>query len=421
VKYALGVRQSKISKYCLRGRLWLHAWRQRPLVAVAGALVLLAVAGGAYIWLTTPSPAASPTRLDTKTAANSPKPPTPVTVQSNGRNYGLALGDTLPFLTPEQLNSELDNIARLGVNWIRIDMAWPDIQPQSSSQYDWGPMDRVVAAASARHIHILGILDYSPVWARVAGCTSTQKCAPANDAQYATFAAAVVKRYTPHNVHSWEIWNEPNMEGSWQPAPDPAAYTRLLQAAYPAIKHADPEATVVTGGLGPLDNSKLSIPQLTFLQAIYADGAKPYFDAVGYHPYSYPALPSYTISWNSWSTLAALPTSVRSIMATYNDSTKPVWITEYGAPTNGPGNLATLQNPNLNNSPDRVDEALQAQMLTEAVGQYKATDWLGNFFWYSYRDLGTATDTSENFYGLLRYDGSHKPAYDAYRVAITKP
>jgi hypothetical protein len=31
--------------------------------------------------------------------------------------------------------------------------------------------------------------------------------------------------------------------------------------------------------------------------------------------------------------------------------------------------------------------------------------------WYAGRDQGTSTDTRENFYGLLRYDFSPKPAY----------
>jgi polysaccharide biosynthesis protein PslG len=342
-----------------------------------------------------------------------------VTASKSGKRFGLALGDTLPELSTAQLNEELNTIASLGVGWIRIDMSWADVQPQNAQQYNWGSLDRVVAAATQRHIKILAILDYTPAWARPTDCATSQKCAPASDSQFATYATAAVRRYAPQGVQTWEIWNEPNLEGFWQPAPNPLAYTHLLQASYKAIKQIDPASTVITGGLGPLDDSATSIDQLSFLSDIYGDGAKPYFDAVGYHPYSYPALPSYVVSWNSWSTMADLPTSVRSIMAANGDSAKQVWITEYGAPTGGPGALATTTDSNFTAGPDHVSESLQAEMLAQATTQYKETPWMGGFFWYSYQDLGISTANSQNFFGLLRYDGSKKPAYYAMQEAVS--
>jgi polysaccharide biosynthesis protein PslG len=340
--------------------------------------------------------------------------------QAPPKGFGLALGDTLPYLTHAQLENELNTIAGLGVNWIRIDMSWADVQPDNASHYNWQALDAIVNGASARHIKVLAILDYTPAWARAAGCSTSQKCQPAHDSQFAAYTTAAVKRYAPKGVCTWEIWNEPNLQGSWQPAPNPLAYTKLLQASYRAIKRVEPASTVITGGLGPLDGARRSIPQLTFLNDIYKDGAKPYFDAVGYHPYSYPVLPNYLVSWNSWSTMSALPVSVRSIMAANGDSRKKVWITEYGAPTNGPGALATPANFNLSASPDHVSEALQKAMLSESAQDYLDTPWLGGYFWYSYQDLGVSTNSNSNFYGLLRHDGSKKPAYYALQTIIKR-
>jgi len=135
----------------------------------------------------------------------------------------------------------------MGAGWIRIDMSWADVQPENASTYNWSGLDSVVAAASARHIKILAILDYTPAWASVAGCTDGSKCAPASDAQFATYASAAVSRYMPQGVQDWEIWNEPNLEGSWQPAPSAEDYTQLLEASYTAIKKVEPSATVITG------------------------------------------------------------------------------------------------------------------------------------------------------------------------------
>ncbi|HEY6068588.1 MAG TPA: hypothetical protein VIU81_07815, partial [Gaiellaceae bacterium] len=96
--------------------------------------------------------------------------------------------------------------------------------------------------------------------------------------------------------------------------------------------------------------------------------------------------------------------SLRSIMADNGDSGKQIWATEFGAPTGGPEGAF-------------VAEQVQAAMLKRAFDLFPTYDWAGPMFWYSGRDLGTAPDTSENFYGILRHDFSTKPAYAAYAAA----
>ena len=54
-------------------------------------------------------------------------------------------------------------------------------------------------------------------------------------------------------------------------------------------------------------------------------------------------------------------------------------------------------------------------MLVDAISDASKHDWLGPFFWYSYKDIGESQSSTENFYGLIRADGAHKPAYDALR------
>jgi hypothetical protein len=108
------------------------------------------------------------------------------------------------------------------------------------------------------------------------------------------------------------------------------------------------------------------------------------------------------------------------VLASCGASDKKIWLTEYGAPTNGPGAGATVTNYNLNASPDHVDEALQAQMATDSVALATASPVVGALFWYSYQDLGTDPSTTENFYGLRRFDGSPKPAYSAFQTAIAQ-
>lgn len=342
----------------------------------------------------------------------------PPKASKNMKQFGMSLGDTLVSLDTSALNNELNTISRLGVKWIRIDMSWADVQPLNSSQYDWTQLDRVVSAAKAHNLKILGVIAYTPPWASPKSCNGNPKCAPANPIQFAAFAAKIASRYTTQGADTWEIWNEPNLEAFWQPAPSPLAYTHLLQASYAAIKQAEPQSEIISGGLGDLDNNSSSFTQQAFLKGMYADGAKPYFNALGFHPYSFPALPDYVALWSGWSMMNDIPDSIRSIMAANGDSKKQIWITEYGAATNGPGALASEANFNFSKSPDHVSEDLQAEMLTESAQKYLSYPWLGGYFWYSYQDLGTNSSSNENFFGLLRYNGSPKPAYFAYRKVI---
>ena len=118
-----------------------------------------------------------------------------------------------------------------------------------------------------------------------------------------------------------------------------------------------------------------------------------------------PAAPGEAQGWSAWYQMYGTSPSLRSVMVANGDGAKKIWATEFGAPTNGPGGY--------------VSEATQAQYVTQAYAAFRSYDWAGPLMWYSHRDAGTTTDTRENFFGLLRYDFSPKPAYTAYQTAAT--
>ncbi len=333
------------------------------------------------------------------------------TVSANYK-FGISVGNTLPGLSDADLNVRLDDMASLSAGWLRFDISWDDIQATSSVSYQWAKPERIVNAAIARQMKLLPILTYTPKWARAADCLGGNKCPPVNPSDFANFAAEAVKHFKI-NVHAWEVWNEPNLAQFWQPAANVADYATLLKAAYPAMKAQDAAATVITGSLGPTDTAAGNIAQLEYFDQFYKQGTKSSFDAVGYHPYSFPVRPLYKQPWNAWTQMNDTKPSLRSIMAANGDSAKKIWITEFGAPTGGPGAVATLASYNLSQYPTHVDEQLQAQILIDGVGAVPKLLWAGPLFWYSYKDAGTDPSTIENFFGLLRFDGSRKPAYDA--------
>ena len=90
-------------------------------------------------------------------------------------------------------------------------------------------------------------------------------------------------------------------------------------------------------------------------------------------------------------------------MIANGDTDKKIWLTEFGTPTNGP-------DPHW-----FVSENQQSQMVSDVIQLYKTYSWAGPLFWYTLKDTGAIPDNNENFFGLVRYDGSTKPAFQTLK------
>ena len=325
----------------------------------------------------------------------------PAAMTDAGDRVGVVLGNM--FGDPTDDDRTLTTLAAVGSRWVRVDFDWSSIEPTPGSS-DWTDIDRFVALAAGHHIRVLAMLAYTPVWARPPG--STDKHPPTDVADFARFAAEAAARYGHDTVGAWEIWNEPNSASFWEPDPDAEGYTNLLRAAAGAIRAADSQATIVTGGLAPavaaLDHSE--VPPETFLGRLLKAGAGDSFDGVGSHPYSYPALPAddRTAAWNSFYRLPKLHRQL--VSAGLGD--RAIWITEVGAPT-GTSSRAV--------SPER-----QAEIVGDAITRALGLPWVAHTFVYSFRDRADVSDDPEANFGLRRFDTSAKPAWDTF-VSLLRP
>jgi hypothetical protein len=369
----------------------LVAHRRQARVARASAAVKRKPPKPAPTPTPTPSPTPSPTPTPTPTPSPTPAP------SSGLATFGFAVGGAIQNEDATTLGRDLDSLASAHGRWVRFDINWNSIQNGGPSSYDWAPIDKVVNGARARGLQLLGTILYTPSWARPSGTNASYGPDPA---KYAAFAKVAAAHYAALGVHAFEIWNEANTPNFYTPKPDVAAYTNLLKAAYPAIKGADPSATVITAGTAPAPSDGTSISPVDFLKGIYANGGRNFFDAVGHHPYCAPAYPGDAKDWSAWYQMYGAPTSLRTVMAANGDAGKKIWATEFGAPTNGPAGSF-------------VSESVQADMLKRAWSVWRGYDWAGPLMWYAGRDQGTTTDTRENFYGLLRHDFTPKPAFTA--------
>ena len=290
-----------------------------------------------------------------------------------------------------------------GAGWLRIDINWGVIQYKGATSYDWARFDRVVKDARARGLNVLGVFTYTPPWARPSP-SDHYATPPKSMSDFAAFVSTATQRYSAMGVHAYEIWNEPNISPFFKPAPNAAKYVELLKAGYQAVKAVDPTATVVSGGLSPATNDGTNIDPRTFVQAMYANGAKGYFDALGHHPYCFPAAPGDAQNWSGWYQMYGPSNSLRATMTANGDGDKKIWATEFGYPTNGP-------------SGTYVSEAQQAQYTTKAYALFGSYSWAGPLFTYVSRDKSNDPSSRYNFYGLSHFDFSPKPAYAAYQAA----
>jgi polysaccharide biosynthesis protein PslG len=348
--------------------------------------------------VTTPVPAPTTTTTTAK--------PSGATAATQVPASGPVFGISVPDLVGESAATQaawLADIKSLGLTSVRISAEWSDIQYGGPTSYDWSQLDQAVAAIRADGLSVDMVIGGAPSWAAVSGAAGDSSPQPADPATFGAFAAAVAARYAPEGVQDYEIWNEPNNVIFWQPAPNPAAYTADLVASYQDIKAVDPAAVVITGGLAPETNDGTNINAITFLQDMYADGAKGSFNAVGYHPYSYPALPDTYELWSGWSQMSQTPLSIESVLAANGNASVPLWLTEVGAPTNGP---------------DGVGTAAQAEDLTQAIANAKASSSIGALYIYTYEDSGTDTSTDEDWFGLLTASGAQNPSYAAVAAAL---
>ena len=216
-------------------------------------------------------------------------------------------------------------VAGLGVGWVRVFAAWNIFEPNRGhlNEPEIATLEEGLAALPKGTKVIVDVVN-TPQWETG---SSNPAMPPSNPADYARFAGALAKRFAGR-VAAWEIWNEEDASLWWASGPDPAAYTALLKAAYPAIKSAEPSATVVLGGLTGNDYE--------FLSQLYADGAKGFFDAVAVHTDTICDVESpYEILRNGqtdprisrWSFLGYR--TVHEVMLAHGDGS-PIWMTELG-------------------------------------------------------------------------------------------
>ncbi|WP_201326366.1 cellulase family glycosylhydrolase, partial [Burkholderia sp. E168m23] len=193
------------------------------------------------------------------TASNSASSDEPALVLPN-----LAQTSTLPFVAlprffDTRANSGvaiheiddpalLDAVRDVGFSFVRTDLFWDSVEtPQG---WNFSRYDALVANLRARGLGALFILGYQhPLHAPKQPPTS-----PAQIDAFAEYATQAARHYRDQPVR-FEVWNEQDHKDYWLAPPSPVKYRNLLEATVRAVKAANPQAIVATGGVQQVDRA----------------------------------------------------------------------------------------------------------------------------------------------------------------------
>src|SRR5207249_10169450 len=236
--------------------------------------------------------------------------------------------------------------------------------------------------------------------------------APHNPQDFADFAYAAAKHYAD-KIHAWEIWNEPDVDLTFKcssggcpecgTCDKPAIYAQMLALSYAAIKRADPEATVLIGGLSVHDYNNQGMAFLN--RVVAASGGKLNFDVLSIHPYMPDRPPESTDPRTVVQNFPYRLQFASKWLQAHGAGNKEIWITEDGYSTcTSCGSLG-------------VSEDEQAVRLVRLHAIAMAAPNVTHFDYFQLKDKFNAgpSDLWGNM-AIMHNDLSHKLASKAYKV-----
>jgi hypothetical protein len=324
------------------------------------------------------------------------------------RFYGVVYDRDVTTASAQVQDQQFTLMRKSGVRTVRRVFSWAAAQPTEGQPPDLTDTDALVARAARNDIEILPIVMYAPVWARMSADDTASP--PRNNDDYVAFLGALVARYGPsgsfwaahpdiprHPLRVWQIWNEPQLRYQWGEKDWEASYGKLLNAAYPALKKADPGSKVVLAGATNF--------AWDALESLYDKGhIKGQFDIAALHPYT-----------GSAGRVVKAARLFRAVLKKHGDARKPVWITELAWPASKgkvkpPRGLAALP----------TTARGMATRLTRAYRLLRKTRVVQRAYWYTWASAYENDDGIFDFTGLERYDPargvfSPTPALRAFR------
>ena len=290
---------------------------------------------------------------------------------------GIVWGEIDPALSDQHasmlIQSDASDMSDLGVGWTRFFVG------QSFNQ---DRIESMVRAANENDVNIL--MNY------IKATGSTEYGTAEEEAAEMEYLTELVNKYKSFTSY-WEIGNEQNI--AWLNSDRDNAklenYAKHLRDSYNTIKAADPNATVILGGL----SEYYAEDWVSAFANITVDGqpAYKYCDEVAFHPYAETPVKS-NITGKDGSVERVQ--SFVSAMETHWGTDMPVWITEVG--------FHAESSWNINQTPGKVaSEDIKAEYLTEVMNKIHAelSTAPRPVMWYILHEVGNGDIAG---YGLMK-------------------
>lgn len=299
---------------------------------------------------TSPPQPTTPAQPTNPPPTNAPSGPAPTALPNlDASRMGIQLD---PTLKQEDWNRAIEDIQRLGVKWLKVQVSWRMLQPNGPGDVteDFRRLETYLETAfnNGNGLDILVSIAKAPGWSR----TNQSEDGPPDDPQNLVNFINLMLQEFGQAIDAVEIWNEPNLTREWSGQPlTGQSYMKYFVPAYNAINtysqvmKSDPNAprtspiTVITAGLAPT-NGEGAANDRTYLQQMYDSGLGQYPDAaVGIHPYSWWHSPDDTCcdkdpnrGWDEFPQFFFSNTlnDYRDIMVRNGRSDSKMWNTEFG-------------------------------------------------------------------------------------------
>ncbi|GAI32730.1 unnamed protein product, partial [marine sediment metagenome] len=224
---------------------------------------------------------------------------------------------------------------------------WGSIE-REKGKYDWREHDEYVGKIQSYNMAILPVIwpfaEWDQAnWGPVGGTTplvfedwwGRGRRKPYDMDAYRRFVSALVERYDGdgigdmpglrHPIKYWQAGFAPSVQEGYYAWFDgsPEDYLEVLKATYQAVKEADPEANVLSAGMGAMGPDNVS-----FWEPIFGKGSQ-YFDIASVHiVWTYPEMGASKVAKTELIAMAELTVAEYKKLLSEYGIDKPIWVTE---------------------------------------------------------------------------------------------